>query len=386
MKLLHVYAGPFPTVQGTQALVDATCALLSQAGHEVHLLAYAHAPVSGLRSYVIHRVPDWPKVRGERSGPSLAKVALDIRLAAATRRLVRRLQPDLVHAHHYEALVACRLADPLARLPLVFHCHALLGPELETYFPGWLSRLTRLAGMTADRTLPRLSSAIGAVTPEAVSLLAKACPGTPVRLLAPHLPLPCPVTTKPMGGKSSLRAIYIGNLDAYQDLPLLLEGLSALPDGSKAHLEVLIATASDSTDLKQDLQRRGLASLVRVVAHGSPGHAAALLETADIALIPRTTRGGVPIKLINALNAGVPVLADIAARDFLEHGVDATLVDMSNPAAVAQALTTLAADPKLRQALSNRGRLTAHRLFGPQRALQDLVALYALAQTLNERC
>lgn len=382
MKLLHVYAGPFPAVQGTQALVNATCELLSRAGHEVHLLVYARGHAPGAESYVIHRVPDWPKLRSERSGPSLAKVALDLRLAASVRRLVRQLQPDLLHAHHYEALFACRLADPFARLPLVFHCHALLGPELETYFPRWLKRLTRLAGTTADHTLPRLSSAIGAVTPEAVSLLARACPGKPVRLLPPHLPLPGPVPTKTNADadKPSLRAIYIGNLDAYQDLPLLLEGLAALPGDSRAPLEVVIATASDSMNLARDLKRRGLASFVRVIPHGSVHHAAALLQNADIALVPRTTRGGVPIKLINALNAGVPVLADIAAKGFLEHGVDASLVDMADPAAVAQALTSLAADPKLRQTLSDQGRLTAHRLFGPQRALQDLEALYALAQ------
>ncbi|MCU0664656.1 MAG: glycosyltransferase family 4 protein [Myxococcota bacterium] len=380
MKILHVYAGPFPTVQGTQALVDATCELLSRAGHEVHLLVYAHAPVSAVQSYSIHRVPDRPKVRSTRSGPSLGKLILDLRLAAQVRRLSARLEPDIVHAHHYEALLACWFADPQARRPLVFHCHALLWPELETYFPRALRMPLRLVGRCADRFLPRLSHSTGAVTLHAVHELQQASPGLDVALLTPYVAEPtiaqaCVETRR----DNLVRAVYVGNLDAYQDLDLLLDGLEMLPPERRCQFEVLIVTDSEATPFRRDLERRGISSFVRVISHGPLGQAHALLRSADIALVPRTTEGGMPIKLVNALAAGVPVLANRRSTAFLQDGVEARLVDIRSKHAVAHALGELISDPALRRSLGRAGKLAADKWFSRIRAERDLEDLYRAA-------
>ena len=117
LRLLEVAALPFPTAQGTQALLREGCEALAEQGNEVHLLVYAHgaAPYTPpLPNLVVHRVADWPHERSLRSGPSWRKLVLDWRLIFAIRHLSRELHPDVVHAHNYEALGA---AIDAARLP-----------------------------------------------------------------------------------------------------------------------------------------------------------------------------------------------------------------------------------------------------------------------------
>ncbi len=376
MRLLHVYAGPFPTIQGTQTLVGQICRDLAGAGHEVHLLAYAHGTGDAAEPFVVHRLPDRPRFRSERSGPHPAKALLDLFLAASCARLRRAIAPDIVHAHHAEALLAARLADPRRRVPLAFHLHARLGPELGTYLAPRLAVPSRIAGSAIDRLLPRLADEVIALDPESLRLLvASGFPANRARWVPPPAVVPPLPDRPPRSPGAKVRAVYAGNLDGYQGLDRLLEGLALLSPSTRSGVEVEIHTASDTRRLASRIRELGVGGVLRVRDHGPFQGAWPRIASADIALVPRSLTGGAPIKLVNALAAGQAVLADRRVAAHLVHGAEAWLVDMGDPAAIAAGLERLLADGPLRARLGRGAARVAAGLHSPEattRAIEDM--------------
>jgi glycosyltransferase involved in cell wall biosynthesis len=388
LRLLHVFCGPFPTVQGTQALVATTCRLLARAGHEVHLLCYAHAPFERDEPFAIHRIPDAPAFRRERSGPAWRKLPLDVSIAQRCARLAARLRPDAIHAHHYEALFAAALADPLRRTPRVLHLHALLGPELWTYLRPTLRRAARAVGERIDADAPHLADRVIAL--DAATRAAIAASGYPEHRVhvapPPAAPPPGCDAARPRAAAvgPALRAVYSGNLDAYQGVDVLLAALRTAP---ALHRDLLleIVTASDARGLEREIARLGLAERVKISPHGSVRDAWSALAAADVAVVPRSAPGGFPVKLVNALSAGVATIADASIAVPLRHGVDAWLVDMRSPSALAAGLDALAGSPALRRTLARGGALAARRLHDPGGYVATLEAVYgSLAQTRSD--
>jgi glycosyltransferase involved in cell wall biosynthesis len=375
MRLLHLFAGPFPTYQGTQALVGQICRLLAEAGHEIHLLTYAHGAFEPTGDYAVHRIDDWPRFSSERSGPALQKPVLDAALSAAARRLARRIEPQVIHAHHYEALTAARLAG---LRPLVFHLHALLGPELLQYLPGYLRGPASLAGRLADRALPRMADRVIVVSEGARDRLSRTgIDMTKVRLIRPaaEAPTVAPPIRRAKGRR--LRAIYVGNLDGYQGLDNLFAGLRELGWGTRSNLRVEIVTASNPRTCRLSIKRAGVEDAVRIVQHGTVEQAWFRLLAADFALVPRHSPGGAPIKLINALAAGKPVLIDRRLAGELIHGVEAWVVNMRDPRSVAAGLERLIRDEILRRRLSEGAAAAAERLHDPALITAALESVYA---------
>lgn len=374
MRLLHVFAGPFPTVQGTQALVGQTCRLLARAGHEVHLLTYAHGSFEPPDDFAVHRVSDWPRFRSERSGPALQRPALDVSLAFASRRLARRIAPQVIHAHHYEALAAVSLAH---LRPRVFHLHALLGPELPQYLPPYLRTTASLAGGLADRTLPRLADRVAVVSGGIRDRLATTgIDASRIHLVRPAAETPPAAVPSRRHAGRRLRAVYVGNLDAYQGFDALFSGLREIDWGIRSRLRVEVVTASDAQRFLLDVRRAGLEDVVRVVPHGAVEQAWSRLLGGDIVLVPRHSPGGAPIKLVNALVAGKPVLADRRLAGELGHGDEAWIVDMREPQDVASGLERLISDPALRARLSEGAKRAAARLHDPADCTAALESIY----------
>ena len=380
LRLLHVFGGPFPTVQGTQALVATTCRLLAAAGHDVHLLCYAHSAFEREEPFAVHRIPDVPSFTCERSGPAWRKIALDVSLAAACRRLTSRLRPDAIHAHHYEALFAAALADPLRRTPRVLHLHALMEPELYMYFRPAFSRVARALGRRIDADAPHLADRV--LTLDAATRAALASSGFPERRIRiasiPASPPPgcAPVADLAVRPGDRPRAVYAGNLDTYQGIEVLLAAFSTAPSLREA-LDLDIVTASDARGLEAEISRLGLAGCVRVSPHGSVRDAWIAVAGADVAVVPRSAPGGFPVKLVNALSAGVATIADSAIAVPLEHGVDAWLVDMRSAEELAAGLLALASSRELRDRLARGALLAARRLHDPARYVAAIEETYA---------
>lgn len=105
-----------------------------------------------------------------------------------------------------------------------------------------------------------------------------------------------------------------------------------------------------------------------------------LLRAADIFTLP-SHREGMPRSIIEAMLTGLPVVAtDIrGAREEVLDGTTGLLVPVRDPTALARALATLAADPRLRARMGAAGLARARELYDEQRVVERQIALMGLA-------
>jgi glycosyltransferase involved in cell wall biosynthesis len=109
----------------------------------------------------------------------------------------------------------------------------------------------------------------------------------------------------------------------------------------------------------------------------TPEQARDLSFACAVAVLPRRRPGGFPVKLLNYMEAGRPILAREQVADGLEHDRSAWLLDRdASPAEMAEALRLLARDPARGQRLGRaaRERLETHHAWpGLARRTLDLV-------------
>ena len=152
----------------------------------------------------------------------------------------------------------------------------------------------------------------------------------------------------------------------------MVDFLDAIQLARRSRPTVLGVVAGDGPEL--ELARRHPAvSRGAVVALGHRSDVRELLEAADAACL-LGEREGLPLSILEALAAGVPVVASRIPGNEAVLGTDAGLLaDVSRPDEAASAIVLLADSRKLRDALADRGR----RLHASSYSADAMVRAYA---------
>ncbi len=118
-----------------------------------------------------------------------------------------------------------------------------------------------------------------------------------------------------------------------------------------------------------------LAAAPSVELHADVPELEPYLSRASVAVNPAVSGSGVNIKIIDYLQAGVPVVStSLASRGLsLESGVHLEVRD--DPAEFAEAVSLLLADPLRAECLSAQGRSKIHELLDPQRNVARIARL-----------
>jgi len=370
-RVLMTAACPYPAPQGSQALIRETARALHDAGCDVRLLVYAHGVGRADDPFPVERGPAIPGYRRTAAGPSWAKPVADAALMLTLRRTLREFEPDVVHAHNYEGLLVALLACRGRRVPVVYHAHNAMADELGYYLrpSAWFARI----GEALDRTLPRRADAV--IAPHARladELVARGCDRNRVHVIPPPVyaegfaPGPRAPAPKPA-------LLYTGNLDAYQNLGRLGELFAAIrrriPDA-----ELRIATAAPCDRIATVLGPRD-----GVTAVPTPDLAALREELARdaVVLCPRVSWSGYPIKTLNAMAAGLPVVAFASSAHPLRHGETGWVVPDGDLSAFAEGAVALLRDPALRLRLGETARAYVRDVHAPDRIAAAIDTVYA---------
>ncbi|GAA1744426.1 glycosyltransferase [Aeromicrobium alkaliterrae] len=287
--------------------------------------------------------------------PLASRRPLDLLRAVRTLRAQRRAaRPDVVHAHNVKAAVVARLAVG-RRVPLVVTVHGV--PD-----GSW---------STAGRLLTRVADAVVAVSPHvAEQLVAHGVPAARVRVVENAvLPL-----TRPD------RADARRSLGVPDDAPVVL-CLARLVDQKRHDLLVaawpdvhrgvepapvlLVAGDGPTRAAVQAAAERDCPS-GSVQFLGSRDDADVLLAAADLLVLP-TDWEGLPISLLEAMGAGVPVVVSRVGGVVETLGSAVRLVEPGAVAPLGAALTELLADPAARHDLAARASALVADRFHPDR-------------------
>jgi glycosyltransferase involved in cell wall biosynthesis len=162
----------------------------------------------------------------------------------------------------------------------------------------------------------------------------------------------------------------IGRLSEQKGWDVLCRACAALRAQCPAAVVAIIGDGPQRATLEALADAHGVRLL------GARPDAASLLGAFDVLAAPSRFEG-LPLVAIEALHAGVPIVAsDVAGlRDVV--GDAGVLVAPDDPEALGTALGRLAGDPQRRADLAGRGRARAAAHFGVERMAGQTLAVYA---------
>jgi glycosyltransferase involved in cell wall biosynthesis len=342
---------PFPTRQGTQVLIRHLAQALHRAGHEIHLVTYGYSEYEQSFPFPVHRAL---KVdAGLRSGPGLMKPAADAALVMTAARVARLYKIDLWHVHNVEGLGLGALLKLQTSVPLVYHAHNAMGPELPTYFRAHLAQaFASVIGDVLDRTLPRAADAVIAFDDDHKALHeVYGVPEGIIHVIPPGLE-PAELTTVDSARVEALRAelgpgpilLYAGNPDGYQNLGLMWQAIARVR-AERPAVRVLVASSHAAEAFAVERSTAGIEDGVIFRQTLDLADLKVAFAVSHVGLSPRTLWAGAPIKVLNYLAAGMPVVACRSATRHLLTPACGQMVD-GTPEAFAQAiLSVLDRDP-----------------------------------------
>jgi len=340
---------------GTTQVLQLVAQLAREPGCEVHLLSqtgsYALAQAAALGAEV-HGLDFFGQ---GRLSPSIWW---------GVRRLLRRLDPDLVHAHGARAALPLATWRRAAR-PLIYSVHGY-------HFPSKLPGL-RALGALAERWCSARAAATVFVC-EHDRRLAEGH-GILAAGRSQVIPNAIPIEDLPAAAPRDDRLVFAGRLVEQKNPLMLIEVLDRL----RAE-EVRLLVIGDGP-LREAMRERaaGLGLLGSIELRGALPHDETLdaLAEGGILLLPSRWEG-LPLVALEAMAIGLPVVAAGVGGlpEVVENGETGLLVEQPTPEAYAAAVRRLLHERGLRDRLVDRARRRVAERFSWAAAKQDYLELY----------
>jgi len=363
VKILVLAPHAYYIDRGTPIDLDLLLRAMSLRGDDVDVAVYSEGEDRSYPNVSLHRIGGRPKGRQIRPGFSLRKLGYDLRLFFLAWRLVRSRPYDVVHAGEEAAFVAM-LFRRLHGIPYVYDMDSSIAQQMVEQMP----LLRPLAGLFNWFEARALKNAVAtAPVCNALADLARSRGARHVVTLHDVSQLEradfrSDGTLRQRLGIDGLILMYVGNLQAYQGIDLLLKAFErALAAG--ADLDLVIAGGSDDDIEAYQAMARSLGCEDRThfIGHWPASRLGALLAEADILTAPRMKGINTPMKVFPYLHSGLPVLVtDLPTHtQILDDSV--AMLAPPEPDGFAEAIVRLARDAELRQRLGEAGRAFVER-------------------------
>lgn len=357
MRVLVLAPHPFFQHRGTPIAVRLLCEALGRAGHAVDLATFHEGQDVDMAGVAVHRIPNLKGITGIRPGFSLKKLAADRHLFRLAGELLGRNRYDLIHAMEEAAFMARSLGRRFG-VPYIYDMDSSLAAQMAERF-AWLKPLSPIMRAAEARAV-RNSAGVVAVCQALEDTARQHSPATPIlRLEDVSLlgvdSLRDDAPMEPLGVEGRL-VMYVGNLEPYQGIDLLLEAFAlAAPQAPEARL-VVVGGPAGIPGYEAKAEALGLADRVHFVGPRPPGQLGQVLAQAEVVVSPRIKGGNTPMKIYSYLDCGRPLLATDLATHTQVLDDDIALLVQPTPRAMAQGLLKLLGDQDLGQRLAQAAR------------------------------
>ena len=311
MKILLLAPHPFFQNRGTPIAVRLLSEVLSREGHRIHLLTYHEGEDVFMPNIAIHRIPPIPGINRIRPGFSYKKVFCDILMLIKVIQLTAIYKFDLIHAVEESVFIAL-LLHYTKRIPYIYDMDSCLSQQLiDTIRPlkHLKSIMSKFEGLAFSN-----SNGIIAVCRILEKIASQFAPSKPLLRLE-DISMLSESTEKGVNVRKGIDnnrpvIMYVGNLEHYQGIDLLLESFSILI-GIKAKA-ILIIIGGSENDIKYYSflsKKLGIIENIRFIGRKPLTQLAYYLEQADILVSPRILGDNTPMKIYSFLDSGKPLVA-----------------------------------------------------------------------------
>jgi glycosyltransferase involved in cell wall biosynthesis len=319
-RVLHVINGEH--YSGAERVQDLLAENLPPCGFEVGFACVKPGRFADARKYQAAHLYNTP-MRGR----------FDLHCGRELAKLIRRENFALVHAHTPRSLLAGAIAAREARVPLVYHVHSPTAKDSTR-------RFQNLVNAWMERSLLRRAAKLIAVSPSLAELMvAQGFAADRVVYVPNGVPAPKPFArTLPTGGWTlGMAALFRPR----KGIEVLLQALSELRD--RGH-DVRLRAIGPFETPEYEREVRTLASRLNLDGAidwtGFVGDIHAELQKVDLFVLPSLFGEGLPMVVLEALAASLPVVASHVegVPAAIRQGVDGLLVEAGNPRQLASAI------------------------------------------------
>jgi glycosyltransferase involved in cell wall biosynthesis len=378
LKIAVVAACPFPYARGTPIRILRMSEALAARGHEVHVVTYHLGQIFDSLPFQVHRIANVSTYQKVSPGPTYQKIAiLDTLLVKKLFALTRQVNFDIIHAHHFEGLLVGLPVARLKRIPIVFDVHTLLSSELPHYSMGLSGRTLRWLGNLIDHQFPHRADHIVSVTnlireklineigidPEKVTTIYG---GVEMEHFSVRDVLP--------SDTSSPVLIYTGNLAPYQGVDLMLRAFRKILD-KRPDVKLKIVTNSSMENYHSLVSELGLRGQL-IVEDANYFEIPGQLYASSVALNPRVHCDGLPLKLLNYMATGRPVVSFEGSAEALEHERTGLVVPNGDIDGFAQAVLRLLEDSEFAGRLGQNAQSVVQEFFVWENSVRSLETIY----------
>jgi len=295
------------------------------------------------------------------------------------RALLGRLKPDVIHTNGFKMHILGALTKPLGTA-LVWHIHDYISSRTV------MARLMRRLASQTDVIITN-SESVADDTRTVLGSASKIVPILNVVDLEEFKPTGHALDLDQLSGLSAsaegtIRVGLLSTLAWWKGHRLFLEGLARL-DPALPCRGYYIGGALYKTQSQESLtELREFAAQLRLGDRigftdvvSEPG---AAMRALDMVVHTSTEPEPFGRVIVEAMACGKPVITTGlgGAAEILSLGDFALTINPNQPETLASAITSLAADPALRQRLGSNGLSTARQHFGRERLARELPPVY----------
>lgn len=391
MKILFLAPQPFYQERGTPIAVKLALETLSESSRNwcgkdcsVDLLTYHEGEEVVIPGVTIERIKAPAFLNGVKPGVSLKKLACDVLFAGAVFRKLwqnRHQQFDLIHAVE-ESVFFAVIAKVVFKIPYIYDMDSSLSCQLTEKWKffkplvpvfEWLEKIAIKNSIAVAPVCDALEIIAERGGSKSTVLLRD------VSLLAPIRDEAAQAFRTELGINSGqLMALYVGNLESYQGIDLMLDSFEIAAENSpNTHLVVIGGLPDDVARYREKAAKLSTAAQIHLVGPRSVKDLAEYLSAADILLSPRISGNNTPMKIYSYLHAGRALVATDLPTHTQVLDKEVSMLAAPEAGAFAVALKAVIEDKALRERLGKNAFERAEANYTPRVFREQLVKLYS---------
>ena len=322
-RVLHLINGEF--YSGAERVQDLLAVRLPEQGYQVGFACVKpdQFPRMRISQAPLYRVP--------------MRSRTDIAMLGDLRNIAARDKYDLLHAHTPRTVALGGLLARATGLPLVYHVHSPVGRDSTRFLQNWINGRIEQISLRMVKRIITVSHSLATYMIES---------GHPAEMIS-VVPNGVPTTNNQRSPEPPGDVWTLGTVALFRPrkgTEVLLDAMSQLRQaGHVVRLRAVGGFESEAYEerLKEQAQHLGLVDAIDWT--GFTREVNAELQRMDLFVLPSLFGEGLPMVVLEAMAAGVPVVGTKVegVPEAIRDGVDGVLAEPSHPESLASAIASI---------------------------------------------
>lgn len=383
MHIFFLAPHPFFQNRGTPIAVKLMLETLSAEGHQIKVLTYPEGEDIAISNCEIIRLSPVPGVKHIKPGPSWKKMVYDISMFFKAQQLMGEYRFDIIHAVEESVFIA-RYLNKSFGIPYIYDMDSSLPQQIAEKFSYLRVALPVLDQF--EKFAVRGSIGVIPVCRSIEDTVKKYDPTVLIQRLEDISFLP----SKPLEGLDKNRVIkkngpvlmYVGNLEKYQGIDLLLESFQiASRKIPETNLVIIGGSEKDINYYQTVSNKLGIAEKTVFLGPRPISELPHNFAQADILVSPRVTGYNTPMKIYSYLDSGKPVLATRLQTHTQVLDDEIAYLAEANVQAMAEGMIALLQDKGLRERLAKNAKSRVEKEFTLDAFRRKLSMFYGIVES-----